>query len=123
MTVRNLEVSAVDRDATTSIYTLAGDLYGLKEGYAFQEQVRTRIARGARKIVLDLAAIERIDSSGIGILVSVMFSASHAGGGMVLAAISARVEKVLGIAMLLDRIERAASVDEALEKLDGMTIR
>ena len=60
---------------------------------------------------------DTLDSAGIGILASVMWSASQAGGGMVLASLPATVEKLLGIVMLLDRIDHADSRESALAKL------
>jgi len=49
-----------------------------------------------------------------------MWSASQAGGGLILASPPDNVKKVLQIVMLLDRIEQADTVDEAFSKLDGM---
>jgi anti-anti-sigma factor len=119
---KKLEVTSESRDDRTWIYKLSGSLFGSAEGYAFQDEVRQKIASGVKKVVIDLASVEKIDSSGIGILVATMWSASQAGAGLVLAALSARVEKVLSIAMLLDRVEHADSVEDALAKLDGMDL-
>jgi len=119
---KKLEVGSEVRDDQTRIYTLAGNLFGSSEGYGFQEEIRKQIASGVTRIVIDLSSVEKIDSSGIGILVATMWSASQAGAGLVLAALSARVEKVLSIAMLLDHIEHADSVEDALAKLDRMQL-
>jgi len=73
------------------------------------DAVRSRIAEGTRKVIIDLADTEKIDSCGIGILASVMWSASQAGGGMVLVSVPEQVEKLLGMVMLLDRIDHADS--------------
>ena len=117
-----LEVHCEARDDQTVIYTLSGNLFGSPEGYGFQEEVRQKIAAGIKRIVVDLESIERIDSSGIGILVATMYSASRAGARMVLAAISKKVETVLSIAMLLDHIDHADSVEAALAMLDRMDL-
>lgn len=119
---KKLEFEARQQGDDTWIYALSGNLYGSPEGYGFQEDVRKRVAGGARKVVVDLSSVERIDSSGIGILVTIMWSTSQAGGGLVLAALPGKVEQVLSIAMLLDHIDHAPSVDEALAKLGGMTL-
>jgi anti-sigma B factor antagonist len=119
---KKLEFSANRRDDLTWIYTVSGHLYGLNNGYTFQDDVRERVSAGARKVVVDLSEVERIDSSGIGILASLMFSASQAGGGLVLAALPKRIEQLLSMAMLLDHIDHADSVDEALAKLDAMDL-
>jgi anti-sigma B factor antagonist len=99
------------------VFRLSGNLFGSPEGYAFQEEVRQKIAGGPPGIVIDLGGVIRIDSSGVGILVAAMWSASNAGTKLVLATLPKTVEKVLGVAMLLDHIAHAPSVDEALAKL------
>jgi anti-anti-sigma factor len=107
----------VVEDPATYVYQLSGDLLGSPEGYAFQEDVRTRVRDGAKHVVLDLGAVTRIDSSGIGILVAVMFSVSSAGGRLVMTGLPPRVKNALGIAMLLDHIEQAETAEAALAKL------
>lgn len=117
MSALECRVEAVD--GQTWLYRMVGDLFGSPQGYAFQEDVRQKVAAGARRIVLDLAQVRRIDSCGVGILVTVMWSASHAGGALALASLPPHVERVLGLALLLDRITNAATVPEALAKLDA----
>ena len=109
-------------DGRTWIYRLEGDLFGTAGGYRFQDEVREKIAGGARRVVLDLSTVHRIDSSGIGILTALMWSASRSGGGLVLAALPPRVEKVLALAMLLDHLANAPSLSEALAQLDAMGV-
>ena len=99
------------------VYALTGNLYGSSQAYAFQDDVRQKIAGGTKKIVIDLANAEKIDSCGIGILASVMWSASQAGGGMILVSVPEQVEKLLSMVMLIDRIDRADTCDEAIAKL------
>jgi anti-sigma B factor antagonist len=122
MTKHRLDVSAEERGSETYVFTLAGDLYGTSEGYAFQENVRKTISEGHKRIVLDLNAVNRIDSSGIGILVALMFSAYNSGGGMVLAALQPKVKELLSMVMLLERIEHADSVDQAITRLGEMKL-
>ncbi len=100
-----------------AVYALSGNLYGSSQAYGFQDDVRQKIAGGTKKIVIDLADAEKIDSCGIGILASVMWSASEAGGGMVLVSVPEQVEKLLSMVMLIDRIDRADSCEEAIAKL------
>lgn len=114
-----LGVSSSVHGDHTHVYRLSGSLHGSTESYAFQDEVRGRIAAGAAGIVLDLSAVERIDSSGIGILVALMFSAHKAGARFILSAVGERVRKALGLALLLDHIEQAESVDAALGRLRG----
>jgi anti-sigma B factor antagonist len=115
-----LQVRREEPDPRTAVYALSGDLFGSPEGYAFQDEVRKRVSGGGRRVVLEMAGVEKIDSSGVGILVALMWSASNAGAGLVLAALPQRVEKVLSIAMLLQHIDHADSVEAARARLDEM---
>ena len=106
---------AADRELV--VFTLAGSLSGAEPAYGFQDDVRQLIAGGVKKIVIDLAGVDRIDSCGIGILASLMWSASQAEAGMVFAGIPHHVEKLLQIVMLLDHIDHAPSREAAIAML------
>ena len=99
------------------VYTLTGALMGMPTSYELQDEVRGRIADGARRIVLDLEGVTKIDSAGVGILASLMWSASQAGANLVLATLPPTVEKILGIAMLLERIDHVDSRAAAIAML------
>jgi anti-anti-sigma factor len=114
---KQLQTRVETRPDGACLYTLSGNLFGSAEGYAFQDEVRRTIAGGARGIVIDVSGVSRIDSSGVGILVAIMWSASNAKTRMVLTALPQRVEKVLSLAMLLEHIDHAPTLDEALAKL------
>ena len=122
MTKRTLEYSSETpggSDRGLIVYVLTGHLCGTAPSYEFQDEVREKIGAGTKRIVLDLGAVERIDSCGIGILASLMWSASQAGGGMVLASVPKQVEKLLGIVMLLDHIDHADDRDAAIAMLEA----
>jgi len=108
---------AADRELV--VFTLAGSLAGAEPAYGFQDDVRQLIAAGVKRFVIDLAGVDRIDSCGVGILASLMWSASQAEAGMVFAAIPPQVEKLLQIVMLLDHIDHAPSREAAIALLQG----
>ena len=117
-----LAVESNEHESGALIYSLSGNLHGTPEGYAFQDDVRNRFSAGTRKIVIDLAEVDRIDSCGIGILAAIAMSSQSSGGGLVLASLPERIEQVLGVTHFLQFVEHAASVTEALEKLDAMKL-
>jgi anti-anti-sigma factor len=122
MTKKKLEYSSEtpgDADRELVVFTLTGPLSGSEPAYGFQDEVRRKIAGGCKRIVINLAGVERIDSCGIGILASLMWSASQAEAGMVFAAIPRQVEKLLQIVMLLDHIDHAPSLEAAITLLQS----
>jgi anti-anti-sigma factor len=120
MAGHRLSFASAPRDGGIEVFTLEGDLFGSTGAYDFQENVRAKLTLGTRGVVIDLEKVTRIDSTGIGVLVALMWSASSSAAGLVLASLPGRVEKILEIAMLLDHIDHADSVDEAVRKLQAM---
>ena len=119
--VNKLDVRHDTPEDGIHVYSLTGSLFGTTGGYAFVDQIREQAGAGAKGIVVDFAGVDRIDSCGIGIIVSTVWSASQAGRQMILAAIPERIERVLTMAMLLDHIGNAPTVEEALAKIKQET--
>jgi anti-anti-sigma factor len=70
-------------------------------------------ARGPQ-VIVDLAALEFIDASGLGALVSARKHARRAGGDVLLAAPQRRVLEVLAVTRLVDLFSVHPSVEEAI---------
>jgi anti-anti-sigma factor len=71
------------------------------------------VAARERDIIIDLAGLEFIDSSGLAALVRVRKHARHAGGELRLAAPQQQVLRVLTVTRLIDVFSVHACVDEA----------
>ena len=71
-----------------------------EESISLRDKVKT-ILPNSRKVVLNLASVNYIDSGGIGILVSLFTSARTAGGDIKLANLTKRVGDLLQITKLL----------------------
>jgi len=68
-----------------------------------------------REIIVDLAGLEFIDSSGVAALVRVRKQARRAGGDLLLAAPSLQVLRLLALTRLMDVFSVHASVEQAAE--------
>jgi anti-sigma B factor antagonist len=68
-----------------------------------ERAIRGRIEQGVRKLVLDLANVNFLDSSGVGLLVVCSSAMERAGGRMVLVGAAGPVKQVLGT-VHLDRV-------------------
>jgi anti-anti-sigma factor len=71
------------------------------------------VAACDRDMIVDLAGLEFIDSSGLAALARVRERARHAGGDLLLAAPQQQVLRVLTLTRLIDVFSVHASVDEA----------
>jgi anti-sigma B factor antagonist len=106
-----------------STRTLAGvtvvDCYGrivLGDETAFlRQQIKDLLLRETRQLVVNLADVNYIDSSGLGTLAGLYASTRNAGGDVKLAALTSRVKDVLQITKLglifecYDTAEQAAA--------------
>jgi anti-anti-sigma factor len=99
---------------SVSVYELSGHLFGHPDGYAFLEEVRKKIREGASRVVVDMSAVDRIDSSGIGVLAAIVTSVGNAGGKSAFARISDQNWQLLEVVGLSRIIGNHPTVDAAV---------
>ncbi|MBV9086398.1 MAG: STAS domain-containing protein [Acidobacteria bacterium] len=73
------------------------------------------VLTGSRQIVLNLADVRHIDSTGVGALVGLYTSARYAGGNLKLAGLTGGVKDVLQLTRLGTILETYPSAEEAAE--------
>jgi anti-sigma B factor antagonist len=72
-----------------------------EESNSFREKVKSLLAAGKRKIVLNMATVSYIDSAGLGTLVATFHSAKSQGATLKLANLGAKFREVLQVTKLL----------------------
>lgn len=85
------------------------------ESSLLRDEVKKAIADGHKRIVLNLAEVNYIDSGGLGTLVALHTTAHNAGGTIKLANLTKRVGDLLQVTKLLTVFEVHGSEYEALE--------
>jgi anti-sigma B factor antagonist len=108
--VFSADLSTSERDGTVVVA-----LYGKLDIVDAAEVAAALVTAAARelRIVVDLAGLDFMDSSGIAALAYARRHARQVGGDLVLAAPQARVLRVLAVTRLVDDFRVHASVDEA----------
>ena len=81
---------------------------------AFRDMIRDLAAKGNKKLLLNLADVSYIDSSGIGELVSGFTTVTNNGGQLKLAGLSKRVKDLLQITKLYTVFEVHDEEPEAI---------
>jgi anti-sigma B factor antagonist len=79
---------------------LSGDLIGETGGTAIVEKANEAIAQNIRKCVVDISALRYINSSGIGVLITLLTKFRNKGGELYLMKPSESVKKLLVITKL-----------------------
>jgi anti-sigma B factor antagonist len=93
--ITNSEVDGV------SLVALNGRIVLGEESTALREKLKGLIAGGKKKIVLNMAEIDYIDSSGLGALVAAHLSAKNGGGSIRLCNLGKKFHEVLQLTKLL----------------------
>src|ERR1700678_1411001 len=95
MTFKTREVGGV------TIVDLSGKITLGEGGVTLREEVRKLLANGSKEIVLNLAEVNYIDSSGLGELVSAYTAVKNAGGELKLINLTSKVRDLLVITKLV----------------------
>lgn len=99
-------------DGSLAVLTCEGRI--VLGGSSLDKDVNGVLEQGARQIVVDLAGVNYIDSSGIGQLVSAYTMTRNSGGDLVLAALQKKVRDLLTITKLITVFRVFDSKDEAV---------
>ena len=98
-----------------AIFEISGKFLGSIDGPSFRATLQRYKDTGVKKVVVDLAKADLMDSSGIGEMISGLTSMRNAGGDMRLANLKARIRNVFLMTRLLGSVfEDYESLDEAL---------
>lgn len=97
-----------------SVVALDGRIVLGEETSALREAVKDLLAEGKKNIVLDLANVSLIDSSGLGVLVSAYSSAKASGALLRLCNLGPRLSELLQITKLYTVFEVSDTVEDAV---------
>jgi len=84
-----------------TVLVLAGQMLLDDGDLVFRKRVHDLLGRGRSKLVLDLAGVSYIDSSGVGMLVAKLKTIRESGGDMKLLNLTRRSESLFGMLKLL----------------------
>ncbi|HTX16205.1 MAG TPA: STAS domain-containing protein [Candidatus Baltobacteraceae bacterium] len=91
-----------DREVNgVSVIDLEGRIVLGDESNSFRERVKSLLAAGKKKIVLNLANVSYIDSAGLGTLVATFHSARSQGATLKLAHLGQKFKEVLQVTKLM----------------------
>jgi len=100
-------------DGDFIVIELEGDVVGGPDAGKLNNLVHDLVSQKKIKIIIDLAHVKLMNSSGLGILIGVLTTVRHAGGDLVLVNITNRIENLLTITKLKSVFKTFGSVEEA----------
>lgn len=105
-----------DVRGTYQLFRLTGLLDAFSEP-TFRKVMNSYVESGPRNIILDLSAIDFVDSSGLGALVQIVKKAKNA-GGTVQVVTNARVTQTVKLVRLEQFLSLQPSVDAAIANVE-----
>ncbi len=91
-----------ERDVSgVSVLDIEGRIVLGEESNSFREKVKSLLAAGKKKVVLNLANVSYIDSAGLGTLVATFHSARSQGATLKLANLGQKFKEVLQVTKLM----------------------
>jgi anti-anti-sigma factor len=103
-----------DPTGKVTIYSAHGQLNGRDACFDWLEEVRKSIQAGQKLIVINLADVPRVDSTGIGIIAAVHVSATNGGGKVCLTGLSKPLWTLFESTWLLRVIPHAEKETDAI---------
>jgi anti-sigma B factor antagonist len=95
-----LKITQTELDGVT-VMKLEGRIVLGEESNALREAVKNALAKGQKKIVLNMDNVTYIDSAGLGTLVASHHSAKSQGAGLRLSNLGSKFQEVLQVTKLL----------------------
>ena len=100
-----------------AILDVSGKLVAGEESGQLKDKINSLIFQGRRQIVLNLAGVPYIDSTGLGALASAHATVARQGGRIVLLSLTSRVQDLLAITRLLTIFDSFDTEADALKNL------
>ncbi|MBN2011247.1 STAS domain-containing protein [candidate division KSB1 bacterium] len=100
---------------TAAVISISSDILGTPaDSKEFEKNVQQMLGKGIKKLILDLAKVKRINSTGLAILITGFHLLANSGGALSLANLNDFVKGALTITKLDHVFQYYSSIDEAL---------
>lgn len=106
-----MQFSAKEKDGVLILH-LDGDLIGENNGPQLLEKTSEFINKSIKNAIIDLSAVRYINSSGIGVLITILTKFRNSGGEVFLINPSEHVKKLL----IITKLEAIFSIEQTLEE-------
>ena len=106
---------SVDERYNAVVITLRGNVMGGPDGSKLHGSLHDLKSEGKCNVVVDLAKVKFMNSSGLGMLISGMTTMRNAGGDLRLANAAKRIQSLLVVTKLITVFKHFESVDEAAQ--------
>ncbi|MGA8871234.1 MAG: STAS domain-containing protein, partial [Candidatus Acidiferrales bacterium] len=115
----NVALRMTDREVSgVDVIDIEGRIVLGEESNSFREKVKSLLAAGKKKIVLNLAQVTYIDSAGLGTLVATFHSARSQGATLKLTNLGSKFKEVLQVTKLMTVFDTYDSESAAIQSFN-----
>ncbi|UCD93707.1 MAG: STAS domain-containing protein [Candidatus Zixiibacteriota bacterium] len=101
--------------AGVSVLEPKGKIMGGPDATLLHEKLHELIEQDKKKVIIDLAKVEWMNSTGLGILISGLTTLRNSGGELKLANVTEKIQSLLAITKLITVFEAFDSVEDAVK--------
>ena len=109
-----MKLSDSERDGV-AILEPKGKIMGGPDATLLHDKLHELIEKGQKKVIIDLAKVEWMNSTGLGILISSLTTLRNSQGELKLANVTDKIQSLLTITKLVTVFEAFDSVDDAIK--------
>lgn len=109
--------SELKNNTNILIINVEGSILQKTDSEELTEFIESNIAKEINNIILNLAKLDYMNSTGINVLISYLTKLRNSGGELIITNVSKKVEQLLLITKLLSVFTVEESIDKGLEKL------
>jgi len=92
-----------------------GKIMGGPDATQLHEKLHDYIEQGKKKVIIDLAQVDWMNSTGLGILISGLTTLRNNGGELKLANVTEKIQSLLTITKLVTVFEAFDSIEDAIK--------
>ncbi len=96
-----------------------GNVMGGPDAVALNEQLHALIEQGKNNVVIDLARVNFMNSSGLGMLIGGLTTMKNAGGDLRICNATDKIESLLMITKLITVFQHFKTLDEAVASFES----
>lgn len=100
-----------------NVFLLQGELIDRNQADAMMKEIETAIAAGESSVVLNLADLKYLNSSGLNILINILTKSRKAGGDVAICNINKKINELLVITKLNSVFNVCDSEEKAISTL------
>jgi len=101
-----------------NIYTLKGQLIDREQPTALLAEIDSEISNNSTNVLLNLAELKYINSSGLNVIINILTKARKAGGDVAICCVNSKVNELLVITKLNSVFNICESEEAAFELLN-----